>query len=363
MSETNLSKATVTDMSNRVDDYEVDTLSTDGPGDQKETTWITTDFEQYLGYYKTIPELKKAIDTYATWVLGKGWNVYFDNESNEILENIKGWGEDSLISILWNMLVIKKVNGDAYAEIIRDKETQTLINLKPLDPSKIRHVVDEKGIIKRYEQIAKNGGKAERKFKPEEIFHLCNDRIADEIHGVSVIESCEWVILARNEAMSDWKKVLHRNVVPVRIIEVDEDDPTKLSALKTQYEDVINKGEVILVPKGNVEIKDYAPSLQDSMSWIQYLEGFFYQAVGVPKAVMGGTDTTEAGAKVGLLSFDPQYLREVTELQDDIWNQLAIRLSFIKQNSLMDSMTSSENKNTGQVGFQPKDSQATVSRE
>ena len=47
------------------------------------------------------------------------------------------------------------------------------------------------------------------KFEPEEIFHLSRERIADEIHGISVIDSVRDIIDARNEVMSDWKRVMH----------------------------------------------------------------------------------------------------------------------------------------------------------
>ena len=42
-----------------------------------------------------------------------------------------------------------------------------------------------------------------KKFKPEEIFYLCRNRVADEIHGVSLIESLEWIILAKNAVQED----------------------------------------------------------------------------------------------------------------------------------------------------------------
>ena len=46
------------------------------------------------------------------------------------------------------MNLIKKVNGDSYAEIIRNNEDGgILLNLKPLDPSKITIVYDNKGMI------------------------------------------------------------------------------------------------------------------------------------------------------------------------------------------------------------------------
>lgn len=350
-------------MSTAVADYEVPPQVTDSATGEKESEWQTTTWNQYLGYYKTIPEYKTAINGFATWVLGKGWTS--DSRTTSILDNISGWGEDTIQSILWNMIVTKKINGDAFAEVIRNEKTGTLINLKPLAPSSIKIIVNEQGLIKRYEQTDKTPKhKVIRKFEPEEIFHIVNDRIADEIHGTSITEAVEWVILARNEAMADQQRLLHRNIVPVRIIEYDDDDTSKRDKLKQEYQEAINLGEVLVIPKGLVEIKEAPISTVDSLPWIKYLENFFYQAVGIPKVILGGSEEfTEASSKISYLTYEQIYTREITELESDLWNQLAIRLKFNKPASLKNEMLSSEDKNTGQTSFQPKDTEITGGRE
>ena len=358
MVDTDVGQAVTTDMTSRVDDYSVDAAITDAAGNQLETVWTNDRWSQQLGYFKKIPELNRAITALAIWAAGKG---YTTNTATEVLlENITGWGEDTFTSIMINLLKVKKIAGDAFAEIIRNPETRTLINLKPLDAGNIRVIVNPQGIIKRYEQVSKIYGTINKKFEPNQILHLCNDRIADEIHGTSIIDVCENVILARNEMLSDRRKVLHRNVVPVRIIEVDSDNTAKIAALKKQYEDVINKGEVIIIPKGNVEIKDSNPVIIDSLSDIRYLENFFYQAVGVPRVIATSEDYTEAGSKVGFLTFEPVYTNEQTQLEGDLWNQLAIRLQFNRPPSLGGALQRDEAKDTGQIGFQPNDTKGGV---
>lgn len=358
--ERDITKTSYTDMQNRVTDFAVDSRQTDGVQEQKETSWDNSKWPQYFGYYKEIPELKKAVDALATWILGKGYTS--ESLTKVTLENINGWGEDTFNSILWNLIVTKKIAGDAFAEIIRNPKTGTLVNLKPLDPGSIRIVCNQKGRIKRYEQRSKTGNKEpDRVFMPFEILHLCNDRIADEIHGTSVIEACEWVILARNEALNDWKRILHRSTI--RIMEVDEDDTTRLTNLKKDYANAIKEGELLLVPKGSGEFQDLQPPGNDPIGWIKYLENFFYQALGVPKVILGGSEEfTEASSKIGYLTFEQVYMREITELEADLWNQLAIRITFNKPASLKSEMLSSEEKNTGQVGFQPNDVMAGVGK-
>ena len=139
-----------------VDDYSVASQTTDGVLDQ-ENFYDNSNFTKWNGNYQKIAKIKMTINASATWVLGLGWTAKPEVEA--ILNNMIGWGEDSFLSILWNMMVIKKVNGDSYSQIIRDEKTRTLINLKPLDPASIRIVVGKNGIIKEYQQMNRKTGK------------------------------------------------------------------------------------------------------------------------------------------------------------------------------------------------------------
>ena len=211
MPETDIGSAEASDLKNAFTDFSVTASDTDAATDQEETTYQNTNWTQDYGYYRKIPEYKTAIDTKATWTIGAGI------ESNEqtllLLGTIKGNGKDSFTSILKNQIKVKTISQDSFAEIIRDDDGE-LINLKPLNPGSIVIVQNRQGMIKRYEQTNnkkwfqfwKTGAK---KFEPETIFHLSHERTADEMHGTRLIDSVEWIILARNEAMADWKKVLH----------------------------------------------------------------------------------------------------------------------------------------------------------
>jgi len=360
MTEYDIGNTTTTDMTSGVSDYSVDSTSIDGVSESQENIWDSPNWNKNLGYYKEIPELKKAIDALACWTAGKGFTT--DTTTQIILENITGWGEDTFGAVLQNLIIVKKINGDSFAEIIRNDKTGTLVNLKPLDPSNIRIVVDKKGIITRYDKLNKRTKNKERSFKPENILHLSNDRIANEIHGISVVESCKWVIDARNEAMSDWRRILHRNLAGVRIIEVDEDNPAKLKALTKQWANAIDKGEVLILPKDTAGIPN-VPAPVNPEPWIKYLENFFYQAVGVPKIILGGSqEFTEASSKIGYLTFEQVYMAEQRLLEGDLWNQLAIKIEFDRPVSLKDNVVDSEAKNTGQVGFQDNETTPTVER-
>jgi hypothetical protein len=331
------------DQSNVFTDYSVSTKTTDAATGQKETEWINTKASQYLGYYKTIPELKMSIDTKATWTVGKGF------KSNPLttlaLSVIKGMGNDNFNSIIENMIRCYNIYGDAFAEIIRDKEGR-LINLKVLDPATIKIVANEGGLIIRYEQISKAGkDQPIVRFKPEEILHFARNRIADEIHGISLIDACEWIILARNEAMTDYKKLLHRNIYPVRIWHLDTDIDAKVLAFKAKVSQAKYLGEDIFIPKGSVETELASVSDGSSIdpkSWIQLLNQYFYQSLGVPQIIIGGSqELTQTAAQIAYLAFEQVIEEEQLYIEEQILRQLNLEVNFEFPASLQNNMMNS----------------------
>lgn len=356
---TNTNNTTTSDLNTSHSNYSVDAKQVDNVG-LRGNTWDSPNWTKYHGYYKQIPELKKAIDALATWTVGKGY--VSDNRTKVSLRRMNGWGEDTFQAIMENMIIIKKVNGDAFAEIIKN-EKGTLLNIKPLNPSSIRIHVNDKGLITHYEQIDRLTKNSKKRFEKNEILHISNDRIADEIHGVSVVEACQWVIDARNESMTDWRKVLHRNINPLKIFKMDTDNAAKISNFKSQYENMTKDYEALFVPKDSVDVEIPTIPLQNPIEWIRYLESFFYQAVGVPKIILGGSqDFTEASSKIGYLTFEPVYVREQTLLEADLFAQLGISVTFNRPASLGGVIQSDESKNTGQTGFQANEVTAQAGR-
>lgn len=350
------SSATTTNLSNTVPNFSVASQTPDNVYNKAQTFWDFPDASKQMGYYKKIPELKKAIDALAIWTVGKGFTA---NALDKVtVDYFVGYGEDTFVSILWNMIVQKKIFGDAFAEIVKVKGQ--LVNLKPLYAGNMRIYFTENGVIERYEHRQANGDF--KTYQPDEIFHLANDRIANEMHGISVIDACKDVIDFRNELLTDYRKLTHRDLA-LGVMYVDADKESEMTAVKNKYADAIKNGEVLVLPKGTAELAD-APqrSHQDRLALIQYLEGFFYQAVGVPRVIASSQDYSEASSKVGYLTFEPIYTFEQTLLEADLWNQLGLRITFNRPPSLSSTMGESEQKNTGQTGFQQSDVQASVGR-
>jgi len=346
MPETRINSAIASE--NKQVDYSVDSATTDGPTGQKEFEWINTHFEEWFGYYKKIPELSSVIDAKATWTVGKGFKA--DPETTFVLDSLQGFGKDTFNTILENMIRTYNIGGDSYCEIIRDEE-ENIINLKPLDPSTMKHVSNKQGMIIRFEQISKLKYPP-KKFKPKEIFYLPRNRVADEIHGQSIIEKLIDIILKKNEAMDDYKKVLHRNVAPLWIFHLDTDDPTEISKFKTKYDKARKDGENMYIPKDVVVpemVSVAANAVMNPISWIESLDAKFYEAAQVPKIIVGGGGGfTEAAVKIAYLAFQQTIEEEQLFIEEQVGIQLGMEIELEFPASLENELLSDNAKDGAQ---------------
>lgn len=364
MAELSISSATSSNMSSVVKDVSIPQKTVDEAGEGEETEWINSNFNKYYGYYKLIPEVKIATDTMSSWTIGDGYIA--DPETTVILDHISGCGIDTFDDILENQDKISRVGGDSFAEIIRDEDSEILLNLKSLNPANIKIIYDKTGIIRRYEQLNKKGIK---KFEPQKIFHLSNKRVVDETHGTSDYEAIEEIIKALNESFHDMKKVLHRYVKPMMKFILDTDDPIKIDALVAKFDTAVNKGENLYIPKGSVEqelISIPANSTLNPLPWREDLKNYFYQVVGIPQILMGGAaEFSESSAKIAYLAFEQTIKERQRYLITQVWQQLGLRIDLAFPASLKNEMLSDENKDmsggmAGQINFQPNETTAGV---
>ncbi len=333
---------------NTIVEYKVDSSETEGP-QSTEICWQSKNWNRNLGYYRKIPELKTAVDTKANWTVGAGYTA--EPEIEIVLDTIKGNGKDTFNSILKNAVRVKTIEGDSYAEIITN-ENGFLLNLKPLNAGSMKVVYNRKGRILRYEQTTTG-----RKFQPEKIFHLSRDRLADEIHGESVIDAVEEIILMRNEAMQDYRRVLHRNVEPLLIFHLDTDDATEVASYKTKYNNVRRDGENLFIPKGVVEpeVVSVAPNAtMNPLAWISQLNDYFFQAVNVPQIIIGqGKEFTDASGKIVYLSYERSVEAEQLYIEEQLLAQLNIELKLNFPASLQNESLSGKPASGAQVQEEP----------
>ena len=343
---------------NAFTDFSVPAESTDGGS---ESVWYDKNWEKYFGYYNSIPELNAAIDAKSTWTVGKGFKA--DEVTTMLLDSIKGFGRDTFNTIIENLIRTMYIGGDGFAEIIRDDEGN-LTNLKPLDPSTVGIITNKKGMITGYAQRSKAGSDRQAKrIEMEKIFHLVRNRVADQIHGTSIIKKLETIILMRNEAMDDWKRVLHRNVDPMMIYHLDTDDPTEIETFKTKTDKARGKGNNMYVPKDAVvpEQMSLAPNASlNPLPWIEALNQYFYQATGGTDIVIGATlNITEADAKIKYLAFQQETEEEQLFVEEQMLAQLNIVLDFEFPASLENELLSDEKKDGPEQAAQPNDTTVT----
>ncbi len=360
MGEYNITQTSTTDLNSAVPNFEITPVSLDTSSPTGETFYDNPEYEENLGFFDEDGIYGSSISTFATWVTGRGFTA--DTKTTVQLGGFTGWGEDTFTSILWNLMAMKKIQKDSFGQIIRDTDTGEPINIKP--KGTLRIVTNPKNIIIRYEEIENQHVK--NKFKPNEILHLCNNRIGNQTHGTSFTKRVKFAIEARKEVMEDWRRISHRSTI--RVLYVEENDKTRHADIQRDYGAAIKNGDVLIMPgkPGDGAFQDLTvPPIQNYTEWMRYLEDIFYKELGIPKIIMGGTaDNTEASAKVGVIVFDPIFLRELEELEKDLWNQVGIKIKINRQPSLMDNVQNQESKNNAQTGFQPSDSEApTINNE
>lgn len=359
MAEYNLSNATTTDFSNSVPDFIVESKILDAGNIVGEEKYVYFDYApECFGYYFNHPQVSSPINSLATWSVSRGWTSENPDLKVEI-EHITGMGKDTFETIMWNHEVVKLTVGDAFLQIIRNKEG-ILINMIPISPERVKIVFDGPRIA-RYEIW--NGKKWITK-KIEEILHSQNKRIGDQVHGTSLILSNKAVIDALLEANKDERTIKHRDKA-LGIVYYKTNNTGKITYANKQIAKAVKNGEMVGLPEDTAKIEPYpSRSSEDRQNWLQYLENLNYQVGGVPRSIATSDGTSEVGGKMGHVIFEPIYTKEQVDLEGDLWNQQAIKIKFNRPPSLGGMQPElDESKNTGQTSIQPNDVEASMTRE
>lgn len=362
MAEGNISSATTTDFTSQVADFIVTARALDISSPKiDESFWYFDKTTTNFGYYLTIPEIFSAANSLSTWAFTRGWettNVLLKEE----LRHVKGMGKDTFQQLMWNHEIVKLVVGDAFMEVKKQKKDgfDVIVNMIPISPERVRIVFGKNSLIKRYDVW---NGEDWKPIKIENMLHSQNKRIGDSVHGQSQIEPAKFIIDARNEALADERVIKHRDKA-LGIVYYKTSNTGKITFANTQIEKAVNKGEMLGLPEDTAKIEPYpSRSSEDRTAWISYLENFFYQVFGVPRSIATSDGTSEVGGKMGHIIFEPVYVKEQTDMEDDLFNQHQIEVTFNRPPSLGGLQQETEEKNTGQTAIQPNDVEASITRE
>ncbi len=317
---------------------------------QREYRWQNEGWEKWLGYYRVIPQIAASVDRKAIWTVGQGFDFKGGALSRFIKSKNLGMGKESLTAIFYNLDRVGQIGGDVMAEIIKDTSGR-LLNLKPLNPETIVIIVNEQGLIDRYEQTT-NTPNTPITFQPEQMLHIPFNRIASEIHGMSEIVPIEDTIKMLKEAKLDMKKVFHRYVKPLIISVLDSDDPIEIAAFKVKLDKAMELGENLIIPKDTVTMERMSVpqySTLDPMPWMSSLKKDQSLFQGVPEIIMGRSeDTTEAASKIVYLAFEQMIKFRQTIWEEAIKNQLGLEIKFKFPASIQPDLLMDDKKD-GQV--------------
>lgn len=327
---------------NTIEDVTIDTETLDSPDAKAKSEYQNTDWTTQYGYYLNTTDIQEVIDARARWIVGKGYIA--DPETELLLDTIKGNGVDTFNSILQNMIRQTEIGGDAYAEIMRDKDGN-LINIKTLNPVNIKVKFTKKGIIEEYEQMTTH-----QTWDPEEIFHLSRNRLGDQMHGISMIDVLKPLCEAKKEAMEDIRTVMHWHVKPRWKHRLKTDDSTEIAAYKAKQDAAKKAGEDIYEPFDTCEselIAVPANATLNPLAYIQYLDATFYKDAGVPQFIVGGgTGFTEASEKIAYLAWQQTVEERQLYIEEQVLSQLMIVINLEFPASLEQELIS-DNKKDG----------------
>ncbi len=324
-----VSKTTTQELDQKLKIQSTASEDVDRAGTQDETEWLSTDWQTYNGYYKNHISVKSVINKLGMWTVGKGFKA--DKRTENILKKIRGWGKDTFNSIMSNQIRVMHINGDSYAEIIRDK-SERIINLKPLNPGSIKHVVNSQGMLIKYRQILTTG--TEEDIPLENVFHLCLNRDADEIHGTGSIQALTTFLDKIKQVDEDMAILFHRFVVPLVIWKLNTDDPTAMAKFKAQSKIARNGGDDMVIPDtatdwSLLEAGVGVGKIIDPMSWRNKWTEEVIKGGGVPALIMAiEAGTTEASSKMVYLAWQQVIEDAQRTLEDQVEAQLGLTIKY-----------------------------------
>lgn len=302
------------------------------------------EFTSWHGYYREIPELQGMIDRLANWVIFGGddtqpndKDITFKTKADRNkFERITGFGKDTPEDVLYNLFRLGKICGTSIAEIIKTPK-KGLVNLKPLDPSTIQVIANNKGRLEKFKQVIneKNGKQTFTDLKKEDVFYIAWNRIADEIVGISTIEKLQTIIDYRHQAMEDLAEVFHRYVVPFWLFYVDTDNDTEIEKFNEKIKEIFKKKGRDHLTLPNDTVKDHERlsipqySTLDPLNWIKHLERYFLMSEGVPEIIAGiGRETADASSRMIWIGWRIITIAHQKTFEKQIKSQLGINLRF-----------------------------------
>jgi hypothetical protein len=353
MGNLNITNTTLGDNTNSVAQYEIGALNVETPQNLEETEYTIKRAAEYWGWFNTHPDLQSAFVMKGVWDVGKGYTA--DAETMVILDHINGNGKQSFKDILFSMDISTNLYGESYAEIIRDEDTDELINLKLLNPANIKTIYGKRGDIIRYEQFNTNKIK-QTEWKPEQILHFSNmGGICGKMGGISKIEALENTLKADMESFDDVRKVMHSQAIPLILWKLKTDDVTTINAFVNKINTARKLGgENVFIPDDDNIVTHELVEINLSQAifeWRNDIRNKFYRVLGMPQIVFGSSQSTESGGKVEMMAHENVFEFGQSYIEEQIWQQLYLKINLISPTSILSDLQTDQSKDSGQMGM------------
>lgn len=328
-------------------------------------------FLKWKGFIDRNPILRAIINANADAVTAS-WRTEGENAGKvaEIFDGMRGTGKETFKLILNNAIKVAKIGGDYYAEIVYDDvddiDGEVPTDLITLPPNQIRINISN-GKIKNYENVTDG-----QKFKAEEMLHLAYNPIGAQVHGNSVIEPMNNLLIHMDALIETGCKIFEKYAKPFKLIYCNTDSTTKINEIADAWEEVFKTTQAdMFIPKDIVEkvetigVPQY--STLNPADWHRVLLDHMIMSCRVPELALGtGSVNSEESARMQFMGFrqmvrwDQKFLEEnlkfqlinqifpentpslklsfATEPQEDKWNRMMQTFQTIGQANLPDQL-------------------------
>jgi hypothetical protein len=356
MADYNLSNSTNTNFTANVPNFVVQAMALDVSNSDGETYVYYDKAAENYGYYYNWPQIASRTNALCTWAFGQGYTTE-NRRTAIILQGITGNGKETFGTIIWNHGNVKLSHGDSFCEIVRNEQGE-LINLISISPERVKTVYKGSRIIRHEIYDGMNWVKK----KTCEILHSFNKKMGDAVRGTGEIQTNKNINDAMIEAFKDERVIKHRDKA-LGIIKYKTNNTGKIAWLNDQVEKAVKNEEMLGVPADTADFEPWpVKSSEDRQNWLGYVEALGYQTSGTPRSMVTSDGTSEVGGINGHLIFETVYGKEQLDMENDLWNQVGIRIKFNRPPSLAPKTQENAEKNTGQTSIQPQEATPKLNR-
>ena len=151
--------------------------------------------------------------------------------------------------------------------------------------------------------------------------------------------------------------------MPFLIFKAKTDKDAELAKLSLNLTTALNKGKGMVIPEKALDMADFKVPQFSTLNPIDWRKEWKSEAIkdlGMPELHQGNAgDTNEASSKMVAFTFEQPVADDQLELEQQIFQQLNLKLKIVPPLSIDDSVSEDENKDGNLSGEKKSDLKAT----